>query len=257
MATAATNLNRSLPSAGGPRVVPSMSPKLATGNTAPKLAFASRLPAPAPADPVTLLARNNAAIRKIDYLGGDQLFCQGEEGRAVFYVQKGRVKVTTVSKSGKEAVLSILHAGDFVGEGCVANQPVRTVTATALTNTTVLSIPKQEMMRVLHQERHFSDFFINYMLTRSSRFEEDLTDQLFNSCEKRLARALLRLAGQNEDGTPKGAIPTVNQETLAAMIGTTRSRVNLFMNKFRKLGFIEYSDMLKIHSSLLEVVQHD
>lgn len=247
MASTANNLNHPFLSVGIPRLLR----RTAAG---PKFAFSSKLAAAA-SDAVSMLANNNAATRRVGYLAGEDLYCQGEEGRAVFFVQDGRVKITLVSMDGKEAVLGILQAGDFVGEGCIANQPIRTATATAITNSTVLHIPKQEMVRVLHQDSKFSDFFISYMLSRSMRIEEDLTDQLFNTTEKRLARALLRLVGQNEDGTPKGIIPKVNQETLAGMIGTTRSRVNFFMNKFRKLGLIEYDDELKIHNSLLNVIQ--
>jgi CRP-like cAMP-binding protein len=250
MASTANNPNHSFPSARIPRCLP---PRTAAG---PQFACSSKAVATA-SDVVSVLAKNNAATRRVVHLAGEDLFCQGEEGRAVFFLQDGRVKITLVSMDGKEAVLGFLQAGDFVGEGCIANQPIRTSKATSITTSTVLHIPKQEMLRVLHQDPKFSDFFISYMLCRSMRIEEDLTDQLFNTCEKRLARALLRLAGQNENGTSKGSIPKVNQETLAGMIGTTRSRVNFFMNKFRKLGFIEYDDKLKIHNSLLDVIQHN
>ncbi len=175
----------------------------------------------------------------------------------MFYIQRGRVKLSVISGTGKEAVVAMLGAGDFFGEGCLTGQPVRMATATAMVPTTVYRIPKEEMVLMLHQEQDFSDNFIHHVLARSIRVEEDLIDQLFNSSEKRLARTLLLLARYGRDDSPAGVLPRLSQETLAEMIGSTRSRVNFFMNKFRKLGLIEYNGRLKINSSLLSVVLHD
>ncbi|HUK55004.1 MAG TPA: Crp/Fnr family transcriptional regulator [Candidatus Binatia bacterium] len=196
--------------------------------------------------------------RKIaEFKKNDTLFSQGDPGKEVIYIQKGRVKLSVVNEVGKEAVVAILGPGDFVGEGCMAGQPVRIATATALAVTTALLIEKSEMTRVLHLEQAFSDRFISFMLTRNIRIEEDLVDQLFNSSEKRLARALLLLARYGKKESPETMLPRVSQEMLAEMIGTTRSRVNFFMNKFRKLGFIHYNGGIKVHDSLLSVVLHD
>jgi CRP/FNR family cyclic AMP-dependent transcriptional regulator len=173
------------------------------------------------------------------------------------YIQKGGVKLSVVNEVGKEAVLGILGPGDFFGEGCLAGQPVRMGTATAITPTTLLVIEKNEMIRVLHAERALSDRFLSYILSRNIRIEEDLIDQLFNSSEKRLARALLLLARYGKESPPHKILPKVSQETLAEMIGTTRPRVNFFMNKFKKLGFIRYNGGLQVHNSLLTVVLHD
>jgi CRP-like cAMP-binding protein len=173
------------------------------------------------------------------------------------YIQQGSVKLSVVNGSGKEAVVAVLGPGDFFGEGCLAGQTLRIGTATAITPTTVLVIEKNEMIRVLHAEHEFSDRFITYMLTRNIRIEADLVDQLFNSTEKRLARALLLLARYGKEDQPQRILPTVSQETLAQTIGTTRSRVNFFMNKFKKLGFINYKSGLQINSSLMSVVLHD
>ena len=173
------------------------------------------------------------------------------------YIQNGGVKLSVVSASGKEAVLAVLGPGDFFGEGCLAAQPLRMATATAIVPTHILMIEKKEMTRVLHKEHELADRFITFMLARNVRFEEDLVDQLFNSSEKRLARALLLLARYGMDDKPVAVLPRMSQETLAGMIGTTRSRVNYFMNKFRKLGFIEYNGGLKIHNALLTVVLHE
>ena len=175
----------------------------------------------------------------------------------VMYIQKGEVKISVVSKSGKEAVVGLLGQGDFIGEGGLAGQPMRMATATAITNVNVLAIDTTEMFRVLHAENAFSDRFITYMLGRNARIEEDLIDQLFNSSEKRLARTLLLLARYGKPDRPQRLLPKVSQEVLAEMIGTTRSRVNFFMNKFRKMGFIEYHGGLQINASLLSVVLHD
>lgn len=185
------------------------------------------------------------------------IFAQGDPAKAVMYIQQGRVKLTVVNGSGREAVVAVLGPGDFFGEGCLAAQPVRIGAATAATPATVLVIDKDEMIRVLHAEHEFSDRFISYMLTRNIRIEADLVDQLFNSTEKRLARALLLLARYGKDDQPQRVLPKVSQEMLADTIGTTRSRVNLFMNKFKKMGFIKYNGGLQINSSLLSVVLHD
>ena len=182
---------------------------------------------------------------------------QGDAGKEVFYIEKGQVKLTVKSKRGKETVLGILHRGDYFGSGCMTGQAFRTVGATALTRCTILVIEKKEMMRLLHHEHEFSDRFITYMLSRNIRIEEDLVDQLFNSSEKRLARTLLLLARYGTEDKPQRVLPKIAQETLAEMVGTTRSRVNFFMNKFRKLGFIKYNGGLQINTSLLSVVLHE
>lgn len=185
------------------------------------------------------------------------IFAQGDSSDSVFYIQSGKVKLTVVSKTGKEATIGILKEGDFLGEGCLTGQPLRMCYATAMTDCTVMRIDKESMMDVIHRERAFSDMFVAYLLTRNVRYEEDLVDQLFNSSEKRLARILLLLAQFGKDGKPEVAIPKISQETLAEMVGTTRSRVNFFMNRFRKLGFVRYNGELEVHSSLLNVVLHD
>ena len=185
------------------------------------------------------------------------IFVQGNRSDAVFYIQKGKVKLTVVSKSGKEATIAILGEGEFFGEGCLTGQPLRLSTATAMADCSLMRIEKQAMIEVLHREHAFSDMFVAYLLTRNIRYEEDLVDQLFNSSEKRLARVLLLLAHFGKDGKPEVAIPKITQETLAEMVGTTRSRVSFFMNRFRKLGFVQYNGELEVHSSLLNVVLHD
>jgi len=186
------------------------------------------------------------------------IFVQGDPSDAVFYIQKGKVRLTVVSKTGKEATIGILNVGDFFGEGCLAGQPMRLCSATAMTDGSLMRIDKQSMIEVLHQEHAFSDMFVAYLLTRNIRYEEDLVDQLFNSSEKRLARMLLLLAHFGKDGVPQTVIPKMSQEALAEMIGTTRSRVSFFMNRFRKLGFVEYDGSgMQVHSSLLNVVLHD
>ncbi len=187
----------------------------------------------------------------------DVLFSQGDVADSVFYIQKGKVKVTVLSRHGKEAVLAILGADEFIGEGCLNGQPKRLTTATAMTDCEVMRIDKQEIMRVLEDEPAFSAMFISHILARNARVEEDLADQLFNSTEKRLARLLLLLANFGKEGRPEPIVAKINQETLAEMIGTTRSRVSHFMNKFRHLGFIEYNGHLEVHSSLLSVVLND
>ena len=194
----------------------------------------------------------------IQYGRDEVVFTQGDASEHVLYVQSGGVKLSVVSKTGKEAVVAMLGPGDFFGEGCLAGQPLRMATASAVVPTTVLRIQKREMIRTLHEQPEFSDRFIAHMLARNIRIEEDLVDQLFNSSEKRLARALLLLAryGKEEDPMSR-TLPKLSQETLAEMVGPTRSRVNFFMNKFRDLGFIEYNGGLKVNSSLLSVVLHD
>jgi len=187
------------------------------------------------------------------------VFAQGDVADAVFYIQKGKVRLTVVAASGKEATIGILNEGNFFGEGCLTGQPRRMCSASAMTDCTVMRIEKKSMMEVIHRERAFSDMFVTYLLTRNIRYEEDLVDQLFNSSEKRLARVLLLLAHFGKDGKSEIAIPEITQETLAEMVGTTRGRVNFFMNRFRKLGFIDYhaDNELQVHSLLLNVVLHD
>jgi CRP/FNR family transcriptional regulator, cyclic AMP receptor protein len=197
------------------------------------------------------------ARKVVEFRRREAIFSQGEPAKNVFYIQKGGVRLTVVNESGKEAVVAVLGPGDFFGEGCLAGQPLRIGTATAIAATTVLRIEKKEMIRVLHVEHAFSDRFISYMLSRNIRVEEDLVDQLFNSSEKRLARTLLLLARYGQEDKPQDVLPKISQEMLAEMIGTTRSRVNFFMNKFRKLGFIRYNGVLQINTSLLSVVLHD
>ena len=185
------------------------------------------------------------------------VYAQGAAAESIMYLQSGGVKLTVVNEVGKEAVVAILGPGDFFGEGCLAGQSVRIGTATAITSSTVLIIEKSEMLRLLHEEHELSDRFIRFMLARNIRIEEDLIDQLFNSSEKRLARTLLLLARYGKEDQPHGVLPKMSQETLAEMVGTTRSRVNFFMNKFRKLGFIRYNGGLQINTSLLSVVLHE
>jgi CRP/FNR family transcriptional regulator, cyclic AMP receptor protein len=202
---------------------------------------------------------NSAGVARkvVEYRSSQKVYTQGGLATSVMYLQKGGVKLSVVSESGKEGVLAILGAGDFFGEGCMAGQSVRMGTATAITPSTVLVIEKSEMIRVLHAEHAFSDRFVSYMLSRNIRIEQDLIDHLFNSSEKRLARTLLLLARYGKESQPQKMLPNVSQEMLAAMIGSTRSRVNFFMNKFRKLGFIHYNGGLQIHNSLLSVVLHE
>ena len=192
----------------------------------------------------------------MEYRKGEVIFTQGEPGEDVRYIQTGAVKLSVLSRIGKEAVVAMLTAGDFFGEGALAGQDVRIGTATAVVPTSVLIIEKDAMVRLLHDEPAFSDRFISYMLTRNMRIEADLVDQLFNSSEKRLARTLLLLARYGESH-PSRTLPKISQETLAEMIGATRSRVNFFMNKFRKLGLIEYNGEIKINTALLSIVLHD
>lgn len=209
-------------------------------------------------DPGTFLAQNGLGRTIVDFKKHQTVFSQGDIADTVFYIQKGRIKLTVISKRGKEATIALLNAADFVGEECIATiQPRRISTATALTGSTLLKITRKEIVRVLHDEHTFSDVFVAYLLARNFGMQEGLIDQLFNSSEKRLARALLLLARFGKEGTPETVVPKISQETLAEMIGTTRSRVSFFMNRFRKLGFIEYNGTLKVNSSLLNVVLHD
>jgi CRP/FNR family transcriptional regulator, cyclic AMP receptor protein len=186
------------------------------------------------------------------------IFSQGDRADAVFYIQEGKVSLSVLSKQGKEATIALLGTGDFLGEGCIASeQPLRLATATAITECSILRIEKSRMVRTLHEEQGFSDMFLGYMIERHNRTQADLVDQLFNSSEKRLARALLLLSRIGKKDKTETVIPRVSQETLAEMVGTTRSRVNFFMNKFRKLGFIDYDGGLEVNSSLLSVVLHE
>jgi CRP/FNR family transcriptional regulator, cyclic AMP receptor protein len=209
-------------------------------------------------DPKAFLA--NAGIgRTIRHFSAKQIiFSQGEPADAVFYIQDGTVRLSVVSKQGKEATIALLGPGDFLGEGCIASdQPIRMTTAIATTRCSVLKIEKREMLRTLHEEHRFSDMFVAYVVGRHNRTQSDLVDQLFNSTEKRLARTLLILTRFGKEGRSEALIPGISQQTLAEMIGTTRSHVNVFLNRFRKLGFIEYNGGLKVHSSLLSFVLHE
>ena len=197
------------------------------------------------------------ARKVVEFKKSETIFSQGDPAKNVIYIQKGRVRLSVVNETGKEAVVAVLGPGDFLGEGCLAGQPIRIGTATAIAPTTALAIEKAEMIRVLHVEHEFSDRFISFMLARNIRVEEDLVDQLFNSSEKRLARTLLLLSRYGKEDEPQRVLPKISQEMLAEMVGTTRSRVNFFMNKFRKMGFIKYNGGLEINTSLLSVVLHD
>jgi CRP-like cAMP-binding protein len=210
-------------------------------------------------DPQTFLWTVNVGRTIAVFSKKQTIFSQGKSSDAVFYIQKGRIKLSVVSKGGKEATVGILNEGDFFGEGCLTGQPLRMCSATAMTDCTAMRIDKKSMIEVIHRERAFSDMFVAYLLKRNIRHEADLVDQLFNSSEQRLARILLLLAHFGNDGRPEVEIPNISQETLAEMVGTTRGRVNLFMNRFRKLGLIDYrvGDALQIHSSLLNIVLHD
>jgi CRP/FNR family cyclic AMP-dependent transcriptional regulator len=210
-------------------------------------------------NPKTFLSTINGGRKIASFPKKQTIFVQGDSSDAVFYIKKGKVKLTVVAKNGKEATIGILNEGDFFGEGCLTGQPLRLCSATAMTDCSVMRIDKKAMMEVLHWEHAFSDMFVAYLLARNIRYEEDLVDQLFNSSEKRLARVLLLLAHFGKEGKAEIAISTISQETLAEMVGTTRSRVSFFMNRFRKLGFIDYhaGGALQVHSSLLNIVLHD
>ncbi len=209
-------------------------------------------------DPQKFLATIGEGRKVMSFPTKQAIFAQGDAADAVFYVQEGKVKLSVVSKTGKEATLGILSDGQFFGEGSLAGQTRRMGSATAMTECVLLRIEKRAMMLALHREHEFSDLFVAYLLARNIRYEEDLVDQLFNSSEKRLARLLLLLAHFGKDGVPEAVIPNISQETLAEMIGTTRSRVSFFMNRFRELGFLDYGENgLQVHSSLLNIVLHD
>ena len=210
-------------------------------------------------DAETFLAKTGVGKTVVKLKKKDAAFAQGAPADAVFYIRKGKVQLTVVSKSGKEATLGILNEKEFFGEGSLAGQPIRMGSATAMTDCELLRVGKKEMMLALHRESTFSDLFVAYLLARNIRYEEDLVDQLFNSSEKRLARILLLLAHFGKEGVPETVVPRISQETLADMIGTTRSRVSFFMNRFRELGFVDYSggSGLQVHSSLLNIVLHD
>jgi len=219
-----------------------------------KPARASRL---APFNAQAFLDSSGVAKSVVDYGRGAAIFTQGDPCEDVLYIQSGGVKLSVLSKTGREAVVAMLGPGDFFGEGCLAGQPVRMGSATAITPSVIRLVAKAKMVRLLHKQHAMSDRFISHMLSRNIRIEEDLIDQLFNSSEKRLARTLLLLARYGKQNVPQRVLPKLSQEVLAEMIGTTRSRVNFFMNKFRKLGFVEYNGGLKINSSLMSVVLHD
>jgi CRP-like cAMP-binding protein len=209
-------------------------------------------------DAAAFLASAGLGRRIVQLAPKQAFFSQGDKADSVFYLQKGRAKITVVSQTGKEATITLISAGAFVGEEALAAVAgLRLSTATALTACTALKIKREEMIRVMHEEHSFSDLFLKFLLERSMRIQADLVDQLFNSSEKRLARILLLMAEFGKPGEPEQFIPKISQETLAAMIGTTRSRVSFFMNRFRKLGFIEYNGRIKVHKSLLNVILHD
>jgi CRP/FNR family cyclic AMP-dependent transcriptional regulator len=208
-------------------------------------------------DPKIFLAKVGAGKAMLEFRRNQSIFAQGDVANTVFYIQKGRVKLTVLSEQGKEAVVAILEPGQFFGEGCLNGHPLRIATTAAMEECLITSITKEAMIALLHTEPKFSEMFMAYLLKRNSRVEEDLIDQLFNSSEKRLARLLLLLAHFGKDGSPQPINPSISQETLAEMIGTTRSRVSFFMNKFRKLGLISYNGKIEVHNSLLSAVLHD
>ena len=210
-----------------------------------------------PFDPQPFLATVGTGRSVVKCRRGKTIFRQGDPADAVFYVEKGKVQITVVSDQGKEAVIAILEAGEFFGEGCLAGQPLHMASAGAMAESMIVRIEKDRMIRELRDEPSFSHLFMIFLLSRNAQIEADLVDQLFNSSEKRLARLLLSLSHFGKDGKMELVLPKINQETLAARVGTTRSQINRFMNKFRKLGFIEYNGRLKVHSSLLNVIVHD
>jgi CRP/FNR family cyclic AMP-dependent transcriptional regulator len=214
---------------------------------APKAAF----------DPKVFLAKVGKGRTLADYKKNQRIFLQGDPADAIFYIQAGKIKLTVVSKQGKEAVVAILGADDFFGEGCLAGQALRMASAAAMSDCSIMRLEKPGVVRLLNHEPAFSELFLRYLLSRNIRIEEDLVDLLFNSSEKRLARVLLLMAKFGKDGQVESVIPKVSQETLAEIVGTTRSRVSFFMNRFRKLGFLDYNGGLEVHSSLLNVVLHD
>src|SRR5471032_1561495 len=208
-------------------------------------------------DPKVFLAKVGVGKTILKFHKNQKVFAQGEVADTIFYIQKGRIKLTVLSEQGKEAVIGILESGQFFGEGCMNGHPLRIATTTAMEECVITSITKEAMIAVLHKEPTFSELFMAYLLTRNSRVEEDLIDQLFNSSEKRLARLLLLLAHFGKEGRPQPILLNMSQETLAEMIGTTRSRVSFFMNKFRKLGLISYNGKIEVHNSLLNAVLHE
>ena len=205
----------------------------------------------------SFLSRTNGRRTKGEYDENQVIFSQGDPAEAIFYIHKGRVRLSVVSNQGKEAVIAILGVGDFFGEGCLAGQPVRMATAVSMSACSIMKLEKADVLRLLHEQPIFSEAFVAHLLSRNIHIEEDLIDQMFNSAEKRLARVLLLLANFGKEGPPQTVIPKMSQETLAGIIGTTRSRVSFFMNRFRKLGFIEYNGRLKVHSSLLNIILKD
>jgi CRP-like cAMP-binding protein len=224
------------------------------GNTEPETRFGeSRVSF----EPAAFLAKAGAGKTIASYRKGETVFAQADAADAIYYIQKGKVKLTVVSYNGKEAVVALLGPGDFFGEGCLAGQQVRISTAAAMSECSIVRLEKTAAIRVLHEDRSFSELFLKYLLSRNIRIEEDLVDQLFNFSEKRLARVLLLMANFGKEGKPETVVPNVSQETLAEIVGTTRSRISFFMNRFRRLGFIEYNGELEVHSSLLNVVLHD
>src|SRR6202140_3651760 len=210
-----------------------------------------------PFDPKAFLAKVNGGRTISNYRNGQIVYAQGDPADSVFYIQKGKVKITVLSELGKEAVVAVLGTGNFFGEGCLAGQSLRLASVAALTECVIVRMEKANITRIIHEEPAFAELFISHLLARNIRVEEDLVDQLFNSSEKRLARTLLLLANFGKEGRPEPIIAKVSQETLAEMIGTTRSRVSFFMNKFRELGLIDYNGHIEVHSSLLNVVLHD
>src|SRR5467141_1044755 len=210
-----------------------------------------------PFDAKLFLAKVGTGRTIAEYKKNHVIFTQSDPADAIFYIQKGKVKLTVVSNNGREAVVAILGMGDFLGEGCLAGRPLCLATATAMSDCSIVRLEKAATVRVLHEQPAFTEIFLAYLLLRNIRIEEDLVDQLFNSSEKRLARMLLLLAHFGKEGVPETVIPRISQETLAEMVGTTRSRVSFFMNRFRKLGFIHYNGGLQVHSSLLNIVLRD
>jgi CRP/FNR family cyclic AMP-dependent transcriptional regulator len=208
-------------------------------------------------DPKIFLSKMSAGRTAAEFQKDQLVFSQGDPANDIFYVQRGKIKLTVVSRQGKEAVLALLGPGDFFGEGCLAGQSVRMATASAMSECSIVRLPKPAAIRILRDEPSFSELFLHYVLSRNIRIEEDLVDQLFNSSEKRLARVLLLLANFGKEGKPEPVIAKISQETLAEIIGTTRSRVSFFMNRFRRLGFIDYNGGLHVHSSLLNIILHD
>ena len=208
-------------------------------------------------EPQVFLAKAGVGTSIVTYLKNQKIFSQGDPADSIFYIQHGRVKIAVVSDRGKEAVVALLTRSHFFGEGCLAGQQVRMGTAVAMSECLIMRVEKARAVRVLHEEPTFSELFVSHLLSRNIRIEEDLVDQLFNSSEKRLARVLLLLAHYGKDSKPEPVVPQISQETLAEIIGTTRPRVSFFMNKFRKLGFIDYNGGLHVHNSLLNVILHD